>query len=248
MQTYRISSSPRSNPSHSPGGAECRSWSLPPCLGTGCRRYATSRTPHNREARHTSTTVTAVRSRRHWPLWLCQISNPLLSAALCRNLQTVPWTPRRSGRPFSSAWGTWGRPTRWAEDAVFHVIFNKKKSHTKMHSVVMWSANSNGQLLHWSRPLHGCWLLSPTSPPIGAKREETACKNVALDWTAGKSQESWNWVYLHRFHKLLQEETEHVQLRTPPPPPVNSKKPMSQQEQSEHHFSTCQHQPKDVSI
>lgn len=119
MQTYQISSSPLSNPSHSPGGAECRSWSLPPRLGTGCRRYATSRTPHNREARHTSTPVAPVRSRWHWPLWLCQISNPLLSAALCRNLQTFPWTPRRSGRPFSSAWGTWGRPTRWAEDSSF---------------------------------------------------------------------------------------------------------------------------------
>lgn len=48
-----------------------------------------------------------------------------------------------------------------------------------------------------------------------------------LHWTElqGQAKESWNWVYLHRFHKLLQEETEHVQLRTPPPPPVKGKQP-----------------------
>lgn len=36
--------------------------------------------------------------------------------------------------------------------------------------------------------------------------------------------------------------------RRPLHPLRTAKSPMSQQEQSEHHFSTCQHQPKDVSI
>lgn len=174
MKAYRISSSPLSNPSRSPGGAECRSWSLPPGLRTGCRRYARSRTPNNREARQTSTAVTATQPWWHWPLWLCQISSPLLSAALCRNLWTFPWTPRRSGRPFSSAWGTWGRLRRWAEDAVFHIMFNNRMPHKDVLGGGVKHPR-NGQLLHWSRPLHDCWLLSPTWSPAEAEREGRAC-------------------------------------------------------------------------
>lgn len=33
----------------------------------------------------------------------------------------------------------------------------------------------------------------------------------------------WNRVYLHRFHTLLQGETEHVQQLTPPPPPKSNR-------------------------
>lgn len=55
-------------------------------------------------------------SRWHRPLWLCQISNPLLSAALSHNLWTLLWTRCRSGHLFLSVSRTWGRPMRWAGD------------------------------------------------------------------------------------------------------------------------------------
>ena len=52
----------------------------------------------------------------HSPLWPCQISGRLLSAALCRDLWTFLWTTSRFYRPVWSTSGTLGRQMRWAAD------------------------------------------------------------------------------------------------------------------------------------
>lgn len=151
--------------------------------------------------------------------------------------------PRRSGRPFSSAWGTLGRPMRWAEDAVFHVIFNKNCPRLWCEAPIV-TINTYIEVdlcmvAGFYRPHHLQSGLKEKKPPVRMlhwTEPQGKAKNLGIGST---------YIVSISFCRKRQSM---CSCWRPLHPLRTVKSPMSQQERSEHHFSTCQHQPKDVSI